>query len=169
MPAGGEGAVTEVKNWQSAIARVKAALKRRGRTDDDAEDLVQDAWVRLAGYEQECVVEKPEAFLMRTALNLSVDMHRKRRSHGEAVQVEEVVLIDTSPSPEAVLLARQRMARLVTCLGRLNDKTREIFLAHRVEGMTYQEIARAHQVAVSTVEKHVAKATLQVSTWMEDW
>ena len=68
-----------------------------------------------------------------------------------------------------MLLARERVARLGVCLGRLTEKTRTIFLAHRIEGKTYQEIAREHDLAVSTVEKHVAKAVMQVTAWMEGW
>jgi RNA polymerase sigma-70 factor (ECF subfamily) len=142
---------------------------RRGRTVHDADDLVQEAWVRLASYESEQPVERPEAFLMRTALNLSIDHHRARLSHGEEVLLDEVVLLDTRPSVEATLLARERMARLSEGLGRLGDKTREIFLAHRVDGLTYQQIAQHHRLSVSTVEKHIAKATLRLATWMEGW
>lgn len=133
-------------NWQAAFSRVRAALMRRGRTSQDADDLVQEAWVRLASYEREHPVEKPEAFLMRTALNLSIDVHRVRMNHGEEVDLDEVVLVDLAPSVEAVLLAQERMARLSDCIGRLNEKTRQIFLAHRIEGMTYQAIARQHQL-----------------------
>jgi RNA polymerase sigma factor (sigma-70 family) len=156
-------------DWRSAFSRVKAALLRRGRSEHDADDLLQEAWVRLASYEREQPVEKPEAFLMRAALNLSIDAYRLRQSHGEEVLLDNVVLVDTSPSAEAVLLARERLARLGTCLGRLSEKTRTIFLAHRIDGRTYQDIAREHNLAVSTVEKHIAKATLQLTTWMEGW
>jgi RNA polymerase sigma factor (sigma-70 family) len=158
-----------VTNWQAALSRVRAALMRRGRTVHDADDLVQEAWVRLACYEREQTVAKPEAFLMRTALNLSIDAYRARANHGEEVLLDEVVLVDATPGAEAVVLARERMARLSAGLGRLNDKTREIFLSHRVDGMSYREIARQHQLSISTVEKHIAKATLQVTSWMEGW
>lgn len=158
-----------VKNWQSVFSRVKGALMRRGRSEQDADDLVQEAWVRLACYAREQPVEKPEAFLMRAALNLSIDAHRTRVSHGEEVLLEDVVLVDASPSAEAVLLARERIARLGVCLGRLNERTRAIFLAHRIDGMSYQQVARAHGLSVSSVEKHIAKATLQLTTWMEGW
>lgn len=156
-------------NWQVTMARVKAALMRRGRSAHDADDLVQEAWVRLACYEREQIVDQPEAFLMRTALNLSIDAHRARVGRGEEIMLEEVVLIDTAPDADAVLLGRERLARMGVCLGRLTNKTREIFLAHRVEGLSYQEIARRHQLSISTVEKHVAEGTLQVTCWMEGW
>jgi RNA polymerase sigma factor (sigma-70 family) len=158
-----------VVDWQAALARVKAALIRRGRTVHDADDLVQEAWVRLACYERAQTVIKPEAFLMRAALNLSIDTHRMRLNHGDEVLLEEVVLIDATPTAEAVVLARERVARLSVFLGRLNEKTRDIFLAHRIDGMTYQQIAQRHQLSISTVEKHIAKATLQITSWMEGW
>jgi RNA polymerase sigma factor (sigma-70 family) len=156
-------------NWSATLSRVRSALIRRGRTAHDADDLVQEAWVRLACYERDQEVAKPEAFLMRTALNLSIDTHRLRVSHGEEVLLEEVILVDATPSAEAVVLARERIARLSVCLGRLNEKTRDIFLLHRVDGMTYQQIAQLHKLSISTVEKHIAKATLQVTSWMEGW
>ena len=156
-------------NWQSAFSRVRAALMRRGRSVHDADDLVQEAWVRLACYEREQAVAKPEAFLMRTALNLSIDTYRMRVNHGEEVLLDEVVLIDNTPTAEAIVLARERVARLSVCLGRLNEKTRDIFLSHRLDGMSYQQIAQRNQLSISTVEKHVAKATMQVTSWMEGW
>jgi RNA polymerase sigma factor (sigma-70 family) len=158
-----------IKNWQAVFSRVRAALMRRGRSEQDADDLVQEAWIRLACYQQDQVVAKPEAFLMRAALNLSIDAHRTRASHGEEVLLDDVVLIDATPSAEAVLLARERLARLSVCLSRLNDKTRAIFLGHRIDGMSYQEIARLHGLSISSVEKHIAKATLQLTSWMEGW
>jgi len=156
-------------DWHSAFARVKGALLRRGRTEHDADDLLQEAWVRLASYERERPVEKPEAFLMQVALNLSIDSHRTRQTRGEEVMLEDVVLVDVTPSAEAVLLARERTARLSVCLGRLPDKTRDILLAHRIEGLTYAEIAQRHNLSVSTVEQHVAKAMLRLTSWMEGW
>lgn len=159
-----------LKNWQDVLAKVRGALQRRGRTEHEAEDLVQEAWLRLARYEDEQQpVEQPEAFLMRTALNLSVDAHRMSAGRGEHVVLEDVVLIDTTPSIEAVLLAKERMARLTMGLGRLSEKTRDVFLAHRVDGLAYTEIAKLHGISVATVHDHIAKATLRLTSWMEGW
>lgn len=157
------------QDLRASLARVKAALMRRGRTEHDAEDLLQEAWVRLACYQREQTVDKPEAFLMRAAMNLSIDAYRMRQSHGEEVQFEDVLLVDSSPGAEEVLQARQRVARLSVCLSRLSARTREVFLEQRIEGLSYQEIARRHQISVSTVEHHIAKAVLQLTTWMEGW
>lgn len=158
-----------IRDLPGVFSRVRAALMRRGRSEQDAEDLVQEAWVRLACYERDKPVEQPEAFLMRTALNLSIDAHRARQTRGEEVALDDVVLLDTSPGAEDVLLNRERLVRLGQCLARLNDKTRAIFLAHRLDGTPYQEIARQHGLSVSAVEKHIAKAVLLLTSWMEGW
>ncbi|CAM4160386.1 RNA polymerase sigma factor [Roseateles saccharophilus] len=158
-----------VKNLRETLSRVRGALMRRGRSAQDADDLVQEAWARLACYEREQVVERPEAFLMRTAINLSIDAHRAQMTRGDEVLAEEVVLVDFAPTAEAVLLAKERLARLSVGISRLSETTRTIFLSHRIDGLPYGEIARVHGLSVTTVHKHVAKATLQLTRWMEDW
>lgn len=158
-----------VKNWQTVFSRVRAALIRRGRTRHDADDLVQEAWVRLACYERRQTVDEPEAFLMRAALNLSIDAYRTSRNHGEQVLLDDVVLVDSTPSAETVVLARERIARVSECLAGLDAKTCKIFLAHRIEGLSYLEIARQHRLSVSAIEKHIAKATLVLTCSMEGW
>jgi RNA polymerase sigma-70 factor (ECF subfamily) len=158
-----------VKNWRETVARVRGALMRRGRSEHDADDLVQEAWIRLAGYESKQPVQQPEAFLMRAALNLSIDAHRAQVTRGEQVLVEEVVLIDVTPTAEAVVLGKERLARLSVGLSRLSETTRNVFLAHRVDGLPYSSIAQSHGMSISTVHKHIAKATLQLTSWMEGW
>jgi RNA polymerase sigma-70 factor (ECF subfamily) len=158
-----------VRNWQVALERVRTALMRRGSSRHDADDLVQEAWVRLADYARRRKVARPEAFLMRVAINLSIDEHRARTIRGEQVLIEELGLVDTAPGAEAVLLAREQVARLFECMGSLDAKTCKIFLSHRMDGMSYGEIAKEHQVSVSSVEKHLAKAMLILTTLMEGW
>jgi len=83
--------------------------------------------------------------------------------------LDDVVIVDTAPGTEDVLLSRERLRRLSECVARMNDKTRAIFLAHRLDGMSYQEIGRLHGLSISGVEKHVAKAVLLITGWMEGW
>jgi RNA polymerase sigma-70 factor (ECF subfamily) len=154
---------------KKTVASIRAALQRRGASAQDADDLVQEAWLRLAGYQREQVVAQPEAFMMRTALNLSIDAHRARMTRGDEVLVEETVIIDLAPTAEESTLAKERVARLSEGLSRLNETTRAILLSHRLDGMSYGEIAQARGVSISTVYAHIAKATLQLTRWMEGW
>lgn len=163
-----------VKDWQALFSRVKAALRRRGCTSDDADDLVQEAYLKLAVYQAAHEVARPDAFLMRTALNLATDAYRMQRNHGESVLLEELtaeeqLLANSSPSAEDIVLARERVARLSESVASMSTKTREIYLAQLTDGMSYQEIATAQGLSVSAVEKRVAKATVAVTRWMEGW
>jgi RNA polymerase sigma-70 factor (ECF subfamily) len=84
--------------------RLKNLLRHRGQTHEDAEDLIQEAFLRLhnfmtAGNE----VQQPEAFLVRTALNLAIDTRRRdRRDRMIPRPVEELMLTDMSPSGRSV-------------------------------------------------------------------
>jgi len=156
------------KKLPAVFSRIRSALMRRGAAQD-ADDYIQEAFARLVSYERQQVVLEPEAFLMTTAINLSIDAHRARVNHGEQVVLEEVTLADDSPPVESVVLGRERLVRLEQCLARLGEKPRDMFLAHRIDGLTYREIADQHGLSISTVEKHIAKATMQLITWMEGW
>ncbi len=158
-----------IKNWPAVLARVRAALIRRGSAEHEAEDLVQEAWVRLATYEREQAVEQPEAFLMRAAINLSIDAHRTRAQRGEEVGLDDDSLVDPSPSAESALLARERLAHLSVFLGRLSHKNRAMFLARRIDGTSYQAIAKKHGLSVSAVEKRVASVAMLLTMWMKGW
>lgn len=157
------------KHLWATLARIKAALMRRGRTVHEAEDLVQEAWVRMADHLGKQEVANPGAFLMRTALNLSIDVYRARRSQGDEVAIDDVVLADLAPGVEEVLLGRERVARMSVCMGRLPERTRGILLAHRLDGRSYTDIARELGISVNAVEKHVTKATLLLTCCMEGW
>ena len=106
---------------------------------------------------------------MRTALNLSIDAHRTSVGRGEHLLLEEVLLIDTTPSTEAVVLAKERMARFALGVSRLSERTREIFVASRIEGLRPAEIGNRYGISVTTVHQHLAKATLRLTEWMEGW
>ena len=156
------------KKLPAVISRIRAALMRLGAAQD-TDDYIQEAFARLVSYEREHLVLEPDAFLMKTAINLSIDAHRSRVVHGEQVVLEDVILADDSPPVESVVLGRERLVRLERCLARLGEKQRDIFLAHRMDGLTYRELADQHGLSISTVEKHISRATMQLITWMEGW
>jgi len=138
-------------------------LRRNGRSRDDAEDLIQEAFLRLHVYCQNAAVRRQGAFLARTVLNLSIDLHRKERRELYCEEpLESLALVDLRPTPEEDLAAQQRMARAAAVLDALNPRTREIFLMHRVEGYGCAHIAAQFGISVSAVEKHIARAVLSL-------
>lgn len=154
------------KFWADVLARIR----RRVRTDQDAEDLLHSAWLRLFAYRAENEVREPAGFLVRTAANLAVDRHRQaKRIAREPVDAFESGLEDDSPLQDEVLASRERLRRVQAGLERLPPRTRQVFVMHKVEGLRLREVAAALGITQSAVEKHIAKAVLFLTEWTEGW
>lgn len=140
--------------------RLERLLRQRGRTREEAEDLIHDAFLRVKVYcDEGGEVREPEAFLVRTVLNLSRDAHAREHRHLYVTEpVEELGLADPDPGPDEVLAAQQRLEQLKRALDAVNPRTRQVFFLHRLEGLSYAQIADHFDISVSAVEKHIAKA-----------
>ncbi|MEP7245817.1 MAG: sigma-70 family RNA polymerase sigma factor [Gammaproteobacteria bacterium] len=151
------------------MTKLRRLLRSRGRTDDETDDLIQEAFLRLQLYCRTRTVQKTEAFLVRTALNLSADLvKRERRSAIEPGALETLELIDPSPTPYEVCAGQTRLLHWRAGLGALSPRRREVFLLNRLEGYTFPQIAEQLGVTVSMVEKHAAKAALFLTDWMDE-
>ena len=144
------------------FARLMKFCRRRGRSQEEAEDLIQEAFLRLHEYCRTTEVRNEEAFLTRTVANLAINEYRRDRIVSYANEtVEEleqgVGLADASPGPERILAAQQRLDQITRVLGAVSERTCEIFLAHRA-GYSYDEIAADLAISQRTVQKHIARA-----------
>ena len=156
----------ERKFWADLLARIR----RRTHDDQDAEDLLHSAWLRLFAYRAENEVRAPAAFLVQTAANLAVDRHRQsRRIAREPVDALESRFEDDLPLQDEVLASRERLRRVQAGLERLPPRTRQVFVMHKVEGMKLREVAEALGITQSAVEKHVAKAVMFLTEWTQGW
>ncbi|MGH9735026.1 MAG: RNA polymerase sigma factor [Candidatus Acidiferrales bacterium] len=148
----------------ACFTRLLRVLRNRGRSREDAEDLIQEALVRLTQYCRAGVVHDEAAFLQRAVINLSIDLHRRECRHAwTETPVEELAetlaLLDPGPGPDEVLAAQQRLNEVRRILDAISIRTREIYLAHRA-GYSHQELASAFGVSISTVEKAIARAVV---------
>jgi RNA polymerase sigma-70 factor (ECF subfamily) len=158
-----------VDAFATQFRRLKSLLSRRGRTPHDTEDLIQEAYLRMQVYfKRGQAVREPEAFLVRTVLRLHSNARRYDRRHPNIGQpVDELVLLDTSPLPDEVLEGEQCLRRLREALDSVNPRTREIFFLHRLDQLTYAQIATQIGISVSAVEKHIANAVAILMDWQD--
>lgn len=149
------------------LSKLRRLLASRGRSPEDIDDLMQEAFLRLQLYCRDTTVHNSEAFLVRTALNLSA-MQGRRAQVGRSVTDEDEVLavMDSAPAPDEVYAAQQRVSRVKAGLQRLGPRSREAFLLHRLEGLSYVQIAEQLGISVSMVEKHIARASFFLRDWM---
>ena len=146
-------------------APLLAYFFKRVHNRAEAEDLTQEAFVRLAVHPDRNSGETIHAYVFTIAANLLRDRARIRQSRSAAGHyVLNEVLVNSAPSlveertPERVLLAREALRDVVEALAELSERTRDIFVLSRLERVPQREIAALHGITVSAVEKHIIKA-----------
>jgi len=114
-------------------------------THSDAEDVVQEAYIRWHKAEAE-EIETPEAWLVTIVSRLSIDRLRKLKSERETYigpWLPEPLLISNAPTPEDRLeLASNVSIAFMTLLERLSPVERAAFLLHDIFDCAYSDIAR---------------------------
>ena len=146
------------------------AALRSGFSKDEAEDAVQEAFLRVHQYERGNHIQSKEAVLMTATINILRDAkRRKQRAPFEANQMDLDEIFDRAPGPADVLLARTRLLRAADGLAQLNEKSRRILLARRLDDLSVIEIARREGMTISAVEKQIARATFKLMSWMDGW
>jgi RNA polymerase sigma-70 factor (ECF subfamily) len=143
-------------------------LARTTGSLDLARDVAQETFVRLLRMPPAMVarIERPDSYLRRIATNLLRDRARTRalaeRSR-PALEVSGEALVDQV----RVLESRDTLRRLELAIGRLKPKTREIFLAHRIRGLSYSEIAASTGLSIKGVEKQMSKAIAKIDRLLD--
>jgi RNA polymerase sigma-70 factor (ECF subfamily) len=130
---------------------------------DEAEDLVQDLFVKL---ESQAVgpIAEPRAYLYRMLDNLLLDRRRSaaRRARREeawtAAAGGSALEADDRPSAERLLIDRERLDRVAAALGALPERSLRIFTRYRIDSVPQKEIAAELGISVSAVEKHLQRA-----------
>jgi RNA polymerase sigma-70 factor (ECF subfamily) len=142
---------------------------RRVRDRAHAEDLVQDALLRVIRASELAVIEHPESYVFKVAANLLKDSRRHAVRHPTVPALEEDQggeveerLVDER-SPERVLDGETSLAEVMQALSELNELTRNVFVLFRLEHMKQKDIAALYGIAQSTVEKHVMRAVLHLA------
>lgn len=156
--------------YRSEAPRLHRFFARRGHLIDDAADLVQRSFVRLLGLScaDRDAIEVPGAYLTRIASNLARDEARAARRKPSSLVLSREVQTDPAFDPSHQLEARDMLARVDAAIAALPERTREIFMAHRFEGLTYPAIAGRLGISVKTVEKHMSLALAALHRLLAD-
>lgn len=130
----------------------------------EAEDLVGESFVRMAAASavRRGMVDNPEGYLHEIAKNL---LRNRARAAFHRSLVDSGLEGGIAADPAdltARLEARDMLARMQAALAGLPAKTRTIFVAHRLDGATYAELAKLHGLSVKGVEWHMSKAIAQL-------
>lgn len=151
------------KQFQAVATELMQFLRARGMSTEDAEDLLQDLFVKLETVDLRNIAEA-RAYFYRMANNLAHDRRRaeqSRRKRNEAWQAKQTGARDEeTPSwnTERVLQQRDHLRRVEALLDELPERTSAIFWRYRVEGESQKAIANSLGISLSAVEKHLQRA-----------
>lgn len=132
---------------------------------DDAEDALQDIWVKLDSQEVREPIAQPAPYLYRMAANLATDrrLAAARAGARETAWHDVQPSADELPDAERAMLGRERLRQIEATVATMPERMRVALRLYRVEDQPQKEIARRLGMTVSGVEKLFRRATLQIA------
>ncbi|MCK5424897.1 MAG: RNA polymerase sigma factor [Emcibacter sp.] len=154
---------------------VKGGLKRfllqRLKNEQDAEDVLQECFIKFRAYKPEENIANPEGLLFKIAYTLSIDAIRKKKSDlaRESSWVKENITylsgepIMEMPHTDRTLDSRRRIKGILSLLKELSPKCRHVFMLHKFEGLSHRQVAAHVGISKSMVEKYMIKALKKIN------
>ncbi|MDZ7895995.1 MAG: sigma-70 family RNA polymerase sigma factor [Sphingobium sp.] len=138
-------------------ARLRRVLPKR----DDVDDLVAETMTRAYATQDYPRITAGRSYLFQIARNLIIDeVRRSKIVSFEAIA--DLDLINDNGSAERQLQARDELRRLEAIIETLPIQCRRAFLLRRVHDKSVKQIAEEMGLSVSTVDKHIARASVKV-------
>ena len=140
----------------------------------DAEDIAQEAFVRLLGTPHlEANASRARNYLFATATNIARDNYRRRTARSESAHMalDDLQLEANDPRAEELVDAERGRRIVDAALRDLQPRPRQAFLLYVHEEMTYERIALELGVSKKTIERDVgltiALCRSRLARWAE--
>ena len=144
----------------SQHSRLFHFIRKRVKTEEDAEDILQDVFYHLLSNDSITEpIETLSSWLFTAARNRIVDWYRSRKHHGSIPTDEETglpanpenFLFDPEQEPDEVFGRALVWEALKEALDDLPEEQRDVFIMHELEGRSFKEIAEITGESVNTL------------------
>ena len=140
-------------------APLRSRLARRLGSPDAADEVLQEAYLRLGKLDDLGAIQHPRSYLFRIALNIAADRRRSEARRLDRSEVELLLQVETDElDPERIAAARSSVRGLAQALEELPARRRAIFLAARTEGKPIADIAAQFGISTRMVERELKQA-----------
>jgi len=148
-------------------ARIRAWLGRSRLPPEDIDEVVQEAYCRIAMLDTFEHIDSPRAYFFSITRNLLL----RRLKRGRIVSFETISQVEechdlTTPSPEEQMAIRLACNRVLEMIAALPERCRRIVELRKIEGWSQKEIATHLGISEKAVEKQV---WLGVKTVRDSW
>ncbi len=135
--------------YRSQLLHVAEKILRCRRR---AEDIVQDAFLKVVEHADPGEVTRPAAYLLSVVRNLAIDQYRRSSLEYRLFTSEEYGWDVATPShAEASLWNTQCLEMVEQVLSQLPERTRVAFEMHRMHGLTQRDIAKRLRISATLV------------------
>jgi RNA polymerase sigma-70 factor (family 1) len=131
-----------------------------------ANDLVQDAFIKLWQNCKKVPREKAKSFLYTVSKNMFLNQVAHQKVVLQYAQLQPHKM-DTQ-SPQYLLEEKQYHEKLQNAIANLTEAQRTAFLLNRIEGKKYAEIAEILDISVKAVEKRISYALASLREEIEE-
>jgi RNA polymerase sigma-70 factor (ECF subfamily) len=135
-------------------ADLRAWLRRSGSPPADVDDIVQEAYCRLAALDSITHIGNGRAYLFRTARNIAIEKIRRARivRIDCVTEIDALSVVDDEPSPERIVAGRRELGRVQRLIEGLPERCRQIFTLRRIHGLSQKEVAARLGITENVVE-----------------
>ena len=177
MPATGQFQLSQVVSEYSK--RLLGFIRKRVKRLDEAEDILQDVFLKLAETERLMKpIDELGSWLFTVARNRITDSYRKKRtdplpetSDDDEEFLDEIgrLLFDERNTPESEYIRDVFWVELQEALAQLPDNQREIFELTELEGFSFKELSEQMQLPVNTLISRKHYAVLHLRRWFRNF
>jgi RNA polymerase sigma-70 factor (ECF subfamily) len=148
-------------------ALLRLLVARLGNRED-AEDVLQDMWLRIDRLADQPVAQ-PAAFLYRIAANLATDRRiaAGRRGARDAVWTDSQPQADELPDPERALMAQRQWREVEGAIADMPERMAAALRMFRLEEQPQRAIAEHLGISISGVEKLLQRAYRKIHDRLE--
>lgn len=129
----------------------------RSRLPVDCDDVIQEAYARIAALDSIAHIRNGRAYLLATVRSIALQYFQRSKivRMDSFADLQAVQFEDDQPGPEAIVWSQREMHRLIQSLP---ERCRELFILCRLKGHTQKEAAAALDISENVVEKQLARA-----------
>jgi len=151
-------------------------IRSRVKTNEDAEDILQDVWYQFSNQPEREAIESVSGWLYKVARNKITDRYRKKKNESledysfydedGGLNFKEILLADNN-NPETEHLRQLFWEELFAALDELPENQRSVFTRNELEDMTLQEIADKEGEKLKTIISRKRYAVLHLRKRLE--
>jgi len=136
------------------------------RNSTEAQDVAQDALIRLWNHRERVERRGARLWLMRTTHNLCIDQIRRRKVRAEVNDGETVMdsKPDAAPGPQHLAQSTELGRLIERELGELSPQDRAVVVMREVQGLPYDEIAQTLELPLGTLKARLHRAREKLRT-----